>query len=41
MGFQGTPDFAQQVMEEVLRDIDDTGVYLNNIDALETPHITP
>ena len=33
MGLKYTPDFAQQVMEEVLRDVEDTGVYLDNIGA--------
>ncbi len=33
MGLKCTPDFAQQVMEEVLHNIDNTGVYLNNIGA--------
>ncbi len=33
MGFKCTPDFAQQVMKEVLCDMDDTGVYLDNIGA--------
>ncbi|KAL7460787.1 hypothetical protein ACHAXS_001229 [Conticribra weissflogii] len=31
MGFKFDPDFAQQVMKEVLYDIDDTGVYLDYI----------
>ncbi|KAL7457677.1 hypothetical protein ACHAXS_000404, partial [Conticribra weissflogii] len=33
MGLKCTPDFAQQVMEEVLLDIDDTSVYLDDIGA--------
>ncbi len=30
MGCKCAPDFAQKVMEEVLQDVDDTGVYLDN-----------
>ncbi len=33
MGLKCAPDFAQQVMEEVLCDVADTGVYLDNISA--------
>ncbi len=33
MGFKCTPAFDQQDMEEVLHNIDNTGVYLNNIGA--------
>ncbi len=33
MGLKCTPDFAQQVMEEVLHEIDNTGIYLDNIGA--------
>ncbi len=32
-GTQMRPEFAQQVMKEVLHDVQDTGVYLNNIGA--------
>ena len=33
MGLTCTPDFAQQVMEEVLCHVDDTNAYLNDIGA--------
>ena len=33
MGLKCAPDVAQQVMEEVLCKVDDTGVYLDNIGA--------
>ncbi len=33
MGFKCAPDFAQQVMEEVLHNVKDIGVYLDNICA--------
>ena len=33
MGLKCAPDFAEQVMEEVLCDVEDTGVYLDNIVA--------
>ncbi len=33
MGFKCTPAFVQQDMEEVLWDVEDTSVFLNNIDA--------
>ncbi len=33
MGLKYAPDFAQQVMEEVLHDVEDIGIYLNNIGA--------
>ncbi len=33
MGLKCAPDFAQQVTEEVLRNVNDTGVYLDGINA--------
>ncbi len=33
MGLKCAPDFAQQVIEEVLHDVNDTGVYLDHIGA--------
>ncbi|KAL7471394.1 hypothetical protein ACHAXS_011683 [Conticribra weissflogii] len=33
IGLKCSPDFAQQVMEEVLHDIDNTGIYLEDIGA--------
>ncbi len=33
MGLKYAPDFAQQVMEEVLHNVEDTSVYLANIGA--------
>ncbi len=33
MGLKCAPNFAQQVMEEVLRNINNTGIYLDNIGA--------
>ncbi len=33
MGLKCAPDSSQQVMEEVLRNVKDTGVYLDNIGA--------
>ncbi len=33
MGLKCTRDFAQKVMEEVLHNVKDTGVYLDNIGA--------
>ncbi len=33
MGLKCAQDFAQQVIEEVLRDVEDTSVYLDNIGA--------
>ncbi len=33
MGLKCAPNFAQQVMEEVSWDVDDTSVYLDNIGA--------
>ncbi len=33
MGLKCAPDFAQQVMEEVLHDVKDTDIYLDNIGA--------
>ncbi len=33
MGLKCAPDFAQKVMEEVLCNVEDTGIYLDNIGA--------
>ncbi len=33
MGLKCSPDFDQRVMEEVLHDVDYTGVYLDDIGA--------
>ncbi len=33
MGLKCTPDFAQKVMEEILHNVRDTGVYLDIIGA--------
>ncbi|KAL7448332.1 hypothetical protein ACHAXS_000147, partial [Conticribra weissflogii] len=33
MGLKCAPDFAQQVMEEVLCDVNDTGIHLDDIGA--------
>ncbi|KAL7461460.1 hypothetical protein ACHAXS_001884 [Conticribra weissflogii] len=33
MGLKPAPDFTQQVMEEVLSNVEDTGVYLDNVGA--------
>ncbi|KAL7464302.1 hypothetical protein ACHAXS_004637 [Conticribra weissflogii] len=33
MGLKCAPNFAQQVMEEVLHNVNDTGIYLDNIGA--------
>ncbi len=33
MGLKYAPDFAQQIMEEVMNNLDNTGVYLDKIGA--------
>ncbi len=37
MGLKSAPDLAQQVMEDVLCNVKDNGVYLNDIGALSFP----
>ena len=36
MGVSTSPDMAQEIMEQVLRDLDDTEVYLDDIAAFST-----